>query len=39
MPFSYVYRGGAVRLSFSLVALATCILGCLWGFSLLKINS
>ena len=40
MPLSYVYRGGAVRFLFSLVTLASCILrGCLWGFTLLVINS
>ena len=33
------YRGGAVRLSLSLGALASCILGCLWGIALLVINS
>ena len=36
-PFSYVYRGGAVRLS---VSLGTCFLyDCLWGIALLEINS
>ena len=38
-PFSYVYRGGAVRFLLSLEALPSCILGCLWGIALLVINS
>ena len=39
-PFSYIYRGGAVRFSFSLWALVSCILlDCLCGFALLVINS
>ena len=38
-PFSYVYRGGAVRFSLSLEALVSYILGCLWGIALLIINS
>ena len=42
MPFSYIYRGGAVRFSFYLGALAffICTLrGFLWGIALLEINS
>ena len=39
MPLSYIFRGGAVRLSFSLVASALYY-SCLFvGFALLEINS
>ena len=38
IPFSYIYRGGAVRFRFC-EALASCIILGLWGIALLEINS